>query len=164
MALGAVGQRMHAGEWETRPAMNLERLHVVPSPRRMATAASVAQSGLVRIAVTVAAVSSHTALAAVALVAGRGIVSPGEREAGPGMIETLPRFPRAHFPTRRGVAVPAIHSFGDRVVTGSLGAGGLPFGVLGHRNAGDPSEDSNAEPDDHRAAHRFPFLRACGLP
>jgi hypothetical protein len=164
MAFGAVGERVHACKWETGPAMNLERLHVVPSPRRMATAASSAQSGLVRIAVTVAAVSRHTALAAVALVACRRIVSPGEREAGPGMIETLPRLPRAHFPTRRGVAVSAIDSLGDRVVTAGLGPGGLPFGVLGHRNASDPGEDSNAEPDDHRAAHRFPFLRACGLP
>jgi hypothetical protein len=164
MALGAIGKRVHAREREARSAMNLERLHVVPSPGRMATAASTAEAGLMRIAVTVFALACYLAFATMALVAGRRLVSSGERETSSGVIEALSSLSTGHLPARRGVTVPAIDSLGDRVVTAGLGPGGLPFGVLGHRNASDPGEDSNAEPDDHRAAHRFPFLRACGLP
>jgi len=71
MALGAVGERVHAGQWEARPPMNLERLHVVPSSGRMATVAPSAQPRLMRVAVTVAALPDHAPLAAVTLIAGR---------------------------------------------------------------------------------------------
>ena len=82
MTLGAVRERMHAGQGEAGSAMNFERLRVVPPPGRMATVAPAAQPRLVRVAVTVFALSGHAPLAAVTLVAGRGFVSPGEREAG----------------------------------------------------------------------------------
>jgi hypothetical protein len=71
MALGAIGQCMHPGQWEARPAMNLERLHVVPSSGRMATVAPSAQPRLMRVAMTVAALPDHAPLAAVTLIAGR---------------------------------------------------------------------------------------------
>jgi hypothetical protein len=164
MALGAVGERVHAGEWEAGPAMNLERLHIVPSPGGVATAASAAQPGLMRVAVAVSAVARHSSLAAVALVAGRGIVSPAERKPGAGVVEAFSRLCSGHLPARRSMAVPAIHSLGERVVTASFGTSGLPFGIFGHGDPRNPGEDGNAEHDDDRAAHRLPFLRACGLP
>jgi hypothetical protein len=164
MALGAIGERVHAREREARSAMNLERLHVVPSPGRMATAASTAEAGLMRIAVTVFAIACDLAFAAMALVAGRRLVSSGERETSSRVIEALSSLCTGHLPARRGVTVPAIDSFGDRVVTASLGPSGLLLGILGHGNASEPHQDGDAEPDDHRASHRLPFLRACGLP
>ena len=117
-----------------------------------------------RITMTVDALSLHASLAAMTLVAGRGVVSSAEWETGARVVEALSRLTPAHAPARRGVTVPAIHSLGDRVVAGSLGARGFAIWILGHGDARNPSENSDAESDDHRAAHRFPFLRAWGLP
>jgi hypothetical protein len=164
MAFGAIGEGVHAREREARSAMDLERLHVVPSPGRMATAASSAQPGLMRITMTVLALARHPALTAVALVAGRRFVSSGERETSSGVIESLSGLSTAHLPARGGVTVPAIESLGDRVVTAGLGSSGLLLRVLGHGDASEPGEDCDTEPDDRRASHRCPFLRACGLP
>ena len=122
MALGTIGERVHAGQREARPAMNFERLHVVPSPRRMATVATAAQPRLVWVAMTVAALTGHAPLTNVTLVAGRGFVSPGEREAGSRVIEAPSRVARGHRPARRGVTVSAIQTLRDRVVSRSLGA------------------------------------------
>jgi hypothetical protein len=163
MALGAVGERVHAGQWEARPPMNLERLHVVPSSGRMATFASAAQPRLMRIAVTVAALADHAPLAAVALVAGSGVVSAAERKAGSGVVEAFSRFSTGHLPARRGMAVPAIHSLGNRIVARGFGASFLAGGVLGHGDRRDPSEAGDTKYDGKRAVHRFPFRRACGL-
>ena len=108
MALGTIGERMHACQREARPAMNLERLRVIPSPRRVAAVASSAQPRLVRVAVTVPALSGHAPLTAVTLIAGRGCVSPGKREAGPRVIEATPHVARGHRPARGCVAISAI--------------------------------------------------------
>ncbi|RLB44378.1 MAG: hypothetical protein DRH30_01765 [Deltaproteobacteria bacterium] len=164
MALGTIGERVHPGQWEARPAMNFERLHVVPSSRRVATAAAPTQARLMRIAVTVAALPGHALLAAMTLIAGRGIVSSAERETGSRVIEALSRLTRGHAPARRGVTVPAIHSLGDRVVPCGLGTTFLSAGILSHGDRRHPSKAGDAQHDGDRAVHRFPFLRAWGLP
>jgi hypothetical protein len=117
-----------------------------------------------RISVTVAAVAYHAALAAVALVAGRRIVPPSEWESSTGVVEALPCLPRAHLPTRWGVTVSAIDPLRDRVVAARLGTSRLLFGIFGDSDPCNPGEDGNAKHDAQPAAHRWPFLRACGLP
>jgi len=163
MALGAVGERVHTGQGEARPAMDLERLHVVPSSGRMATVASAAQPRLMRIAVTVATLSGDPPLAAMALITSRGIVSPGEWEAGSGVIEAFSRLSPDHLPARRGMAVPAIHPFGNRIVASSPRASCFPIRIFGDGDPRNGRESGDAKPDDQSAAHRPPFRRACGL-
>jgi hypothetical protein len=71
MALCAVGERMHSGQWESRPSVDFERLHVVPTSRGMTTRAATAQTRLMRVAMAALAFAHDPLLATVALVARR---------------------------------------------------------------------------------------------
>jgi hypothetical protein len=163
MALGAIGERVHARQRKACAAMDLERLHVVPSSGRMATATSAAQPRLMRVAVTVFALSGHALLAAMTLIAGSGFVSSAEWKAGPGVIEASSHVALGHLPAAWSVAVPAIEPFGDRVVASGLGTRCLPIRILGHGNPGNGSKNAEAKSHGDRASHRPPFRRACGL-
>ena len=89
MAFGAIGQRVHARQRESRSAMDFKRLEVIPSSRRMAAVTSPAQPFLVWIFVTRSALPRHAPLTAMTLIAGSGLVSPCEGEAGAGMVEAF---------------------------------------------------------------------------
>jgi hypothetical protein len=163
MALGAVRERVHPGERKARPSVELESLHVVPPPRGMTTVASGAQPGLMWILVAHAALSGHAPLPSVTPVACHRLVSPGQRKAGSGVIETLPFLSARHLPVRGGVAVPAIQSLGDRAMAGFVGARLAALRIFGERDTHDSGQAGRDDPDDQPPAHLAPFLRACGF-
>lgn len=163
VTLGAVGERMHPGEREPGPPMELERPHVVPSARRVTARASAVQTRLVRVLMTTLAFASDTPLTAVTLVARSRCVSTRERKPGSRMVEALPGLPSGHVPAIWGVAVSAIHAQCDRVVTGCARAIDLLAGLLGDRHRRDHRESGHAEQDACETPHRAPFLRACGF-
>ena len=164
VAFGARRESVHARERKARPPMDVERLHVVPSPRGVATVAAAAQPFLVRIAVAVGALSSHAPLAVVALIAGRSLVSAGQRKPGEGVIEALAAFATAHAPAGRRVAIAAVQTLGDRVVSRVRHSTGFVLGIFGRYNPHSASENGEAQADDSRPSHREPFRRAWGLP
>jgi hypothetical protein len=148
MAFRARGERVHAGERETRSTVNLEGLHVGPTPRRVAARATPTHARLVRIAVAILALASDALLATVALIAGSRLVPSREREPGSRVIEPLPGLPRAHFPTHGRVAVAAIDPFGDRVVIGRGRRRDLGFGIFGDGNTRKPGESCGAKKNE----------------
>lgn len=163
MALGAVRERMHSSQRKARPSVNFERLHVVPPPRGMTTVATGAEPGLMWILVAHAAFSGHAPLLSMTAVAGNSFVSPGQREARSGVIEPLPFLSARHLPIRRRVAVAAIQALGDRAMAGFAGAPLAALRIFGERHPDDSGQADRDDTDDPPAAHRPPFLRACGL-
>jgi len=161
MALRARGERVHAGERETRSTVDLEGLHVRPTPRRVAARTASAHARLVRITVAALALASDALLATVALIACSRLVPSAERKPGSGMIESLPGLSRAHFPTHGGMAVAAIDPFGDRVVIGR--GRDLGLRIFGDGNSRKPSKSCGAKQKGDPGPHRCPFRRACGF-
>lgn len=113
MTLGAVGERMHPGERESRPSMDLERLHVVPTSRRMTACAATAQTRLMRVSMAAFALARDPLLATVTLVACGGCVAPRERKAGSRVVEPFAGLRARHMPARGGVAIAAVQALGD---------------------------------------------------
>jgi len=113
MTLGAVGERMHPGERESRPSMDLERLHVVPTSRRMTARAATAQTRLMRVSMAAFALARDPLLTTVTLVACGGCVAPRERKAGSRVVEPFAGLRARHMPARGGVAIAAVQALGD---------------------------------------------------
>ena len=88
MTLGAIGERVHAGEWQARESMALDGARALPAHGGVATITALRQAMFVCVFVTASAHARDALILPVAGRAGRALVLASQREPRARVIET----------------------------------------------------------------------------